>query len=192
MRKTFKENTLQRARASGSPPANKVHRIDETIAVKQTSRGLLPRATPLLGFCSADLPGNLARSALPSPRGSDLRRQPQEHRRRWRSADSVERERHGSEVGRLSPTVFPVNLTQTGGAQGTTTTAAGWRYSVIDPVTNQTLATNVNPSVLPHKWERPSAGWISKATFGYAHCDAQGQLVLGWINEMAEDEACSS
>ena len=95
-------------------------------------------------------------------------------------------------LGRWSPTVFPVNLTQTGGSQGTTTTPATWTYSVIDPVTSQTLATAVNPTVSPHKWKRPSAGWMIAATFGYAHFNAQGQLVLGWINEMVEQEACSS
>jgi hypothetical protein len=85
-----------------------------------------------------------------------------------------------------------VNLTQTGGSQGTTTTPASWTYSVIDPVTSQTLATSVNPTVSPHKWKRPSAGWMFAATFGYAHFNAQGQLVLGWINEMVEQEACAS
>ena len=30
------------------------------------------------------------------------------------------------------------------------------------------------------------------ATFGYAHYNAQGKLVLGWINEMVEEEACNS
>jgi len=95
-------------------------------------------------------------------------------------------------LGRWSPTVFPVNLTQTGGSQGTTTTPASWTYSVIDPVTSQTLATAVNPTVSPHKWKRPSAGWMIAATFGYAHYNAQGQLVFGWINEMVEQEACAS
>jgi len=95
-------------------------------------------------------------------------------------------------LGRWSPTVFPVNLTQTGGSQGTSTTAASWTYSVVDPVTNQTLATGVNPTASPHKWKRPSAGWMIAATFGYAHYNAQGQLVLGWINEMVEQEACTS
>ena len=69
---------------------------------------------------------------------------------------------------------------------------ARWTYSVIDPVTSQTLATGVNPTVSPHKWKRPSAGWMFAATFGYAHFNAQAQLVLGWINEMVEQEACSS
>ncbi len=90
------------------------------------------------------------------------------------------------------PTLFPVNLTQTGGSQGTTTTPASWTYSVIDPVTGETLATNVNPTVSPHKWKRPSAGWMIKATFGYAHWNTDGDLALGWINEMVEQEACSS
>lgn len=95
-------------------------------------------------------------------------------------------------LGRWSPTVFPVNLTQTGGSQGTNTTPASWTYSVIDPVTSQTLATAVNPTASPHKWKRPSAGWMIAATFGYAHFNAQAQLVLGWINEMVEQEACAS
>jgi hypothetical protein len=95
-------------------------------------------------------------------------------------------------LGRWSPTVFPVNLTQTGGSQGTTTTPASWTYSVIDPVTSETLATNVNPTVSPHKWKRPSAGWMIAATFGYAHWNTDGDLALGWINEMVEQEACSS
>ncbi|NLY01516.1 MAG: hypothetical protein GXY83_35945 [Rhodopirellula sp.] len=90
------------------------------------------------------------------------------------------------------PTLFPVNLTQTGGSQGTTTTPASWTYSVIDPVTGETLATNVNPTVSPHKWKRPSAGWMITATFGYAHWNTDGDLALGWINEMVEQEACSS
>ncbi len=95
-------------------------------------------------------------------------------------------------LGRWSPSVFPVNLTQTGGSQGTNSTAASWTYTVIDPVTDETLETNVNPTVSPHKWKRPSAGWMIKATFGHAHYNAQGQLVLGWINEMVEQESCTS
>jgi hypothetical protein len=90
------------------------------------------------------------------------------------------------------PTVFPVNLVQTGGSQGTTTTPASWAYRVVDPVTNEDLATNVNPVNSPHKWKRPSAGWMIPATFGYAHYDTEDQLVLGWINEMVEQEACNS
>ena len=69
---------------------------------------------------------------------------------------------------------------------------ARWTYSVIDPVTSEMLATNVNPTVSPYKWKRPSAGWMIAATFGYAHWNTDGDLTLGWINEMVEQEACSS
>jgi hypothetical protein len=44
----------------------------------------------------------------------------------------------------------------------------------------------------PYKWKRPSAGWMIAATFGYAHWNTDGDLALGWINEMVEQEACSS
>jgi len=89
-------------------------------------------------------------------------------------------------------TVFPVNLTQVGGSQGTTTAPASWTYDVVDAASGATLATAVNPTASPHKWKRPSAGWMIAATFGYAHYNADAQLVLGWINEVAEQEACSS
>jgi len=88
--------------------------------------------------------------------------------------------------------VFPVNQTQTGGSQGTTTTPASWTYSVIAPVTSRTLANAGNPTASPHKWKRTSAGWMITAPFGYAHFNAQGQLVLSWINGMVEQKACSS
>jgi hypothetical protein len=29
-----------------------------------------------------------------------------------------------------------------------------------------------------------------KATFGYAHRNGSGHLVLGWINEVADQETC--
>lgn len=88
--------------------------------------------------------------------------------------------------GRRTLEVFPVNLTRSGGSQGTPTTPATWTYSVVDPATGQTLMRDVNPTVPPHKWKRSSAGWMTVATFGFAHYNTQGQLVLGWINEVGQ------
>jgi hypothetical protein len=85
--------------------------------------------------------------------------------------------------------VIPVKLVQVGGAQGTATTAATWTYDVKDFDTNDTLASGVNPVNSPHQYKRPSVGQMIKATFGYAHYD-DDDLVLGWINEVADQETC--
>ena len=54
----------------------------------------------------------------------------------------------------------------------------------------------VDPVAAPHKWQRPSIGQMIAATFGYAHYvpnDSYGyDLVLGWINEMVDQEACET
>jgi len=63
-------------------------------------------------------------------------------------------------------------------------------------VTGDTLATAVDPTASPHKWQRPSIGWMIPATFGYAHYHPDGsggwELVLGWINETVDQEACET
>jgi hypothetical protein len=88
--------------------------------------------------------------------------------------------------------VFPVDLAQYGGSQGDDQNPATWTYDVTDPFTSETLASGVDPVASPHKWQRPSVGYIIPATFGYAHWDADGELVLGWINEVADQEACET
>ena len=90
------------------------------------------------------------------------------------------------------PAVFPVELHQSGGEQGDEQNPATWTYDVLDVATGETLESGVDPVASPHKWQRPSAGYIIPATFGYAHWDADGQLVLGWINEVADQEACQA
>jgi len=99
--------------------------------------------------------------------------------------------------GNHQPTrVFPVDLTQIGGSQGDETNPATWTYDVADVVTGDTLESAVDPTASPHKWQRPSIGWMIPATFGYAHYvpnDSNGyDLVLGWINEMVDQEACET
>ncbi len=92
--------------------------------------------------------------------------------------------------------VFPVDLTQVGGAQGDEANPATWTYDVLDISTGETLESAVDPVAAPHKWQRPSIGWMIPATFGYAHYvpnDSYGyDLVLGWINEMVDQEACET
>lgn len=88
--------------------------------------------------------------------------------------------------------VFPVDLAQYSGEQGDDQNPATWTYDVTDPFTGETLASAVDPAVSPHKWQRPSVGYVIPATFGYAHWDADGELVIGWINEVADQEACET
>ena len=88
------------------------------------------------------------------------------------------------------PSVFAVALTQTGGAQGTDAAAASWTYTVADYLASTELATAVDPTASPHLWRRPTVGWIVAATHGLATANAAGNLVLTWINEIAEQEAC--
>ena len=92
--------------------------------------------------------------------------------------------------------VFPVELTQVGGAQGDEANPATWTYDVLDITTGETLESAIDPVAAPHKWQRPSIGQMIAATFGYAHYvpnDLYGyDLVLGWINEMVDQEACET
>jgi hypothetical protein len=86
--------------------------------------------------------------------------------------------------------VFPVTLAQVGGSQGTNAAAASWTYDVKDFDSDDVLEAAVNPTASPHKFKRPSVGQMIKATFGYAHYTSDGDLALGWINEVADQEAC--
>lgn len=93
-------------------------------------------------------------------------------------------------LANFQPAPVPVVLVQTGGTQGSSSAAASWTYTVKDLAGNE-LATAVNPVSAPHQWRRPSVGFMTAATFGYAHADGTNPLVLGWINEVADQEACS-
>ena len=92
--------------------------------------------------------------------------------------------------------VFPVDLTQYGGEQGDEENQATWTYDVLDVVTGETLESGVDPVAAPHKWQRPSIGQMIAATFGYAHYQDDGsgglEMVLGWINETVDQEACET
>ncbi len=93
-------------------------------------------------------------------------------------------------IGSGRSTLFPVKLEQTQGEQGDNEKAATWVYKVTDAMTDEKLEEDVDPTESPHQWKRPNLGAMSKATFGYAHYDNDDKLVLGWINEVMEVEAC--
>lgn len=91
----------------------------------------------------------------------------------------------------LAMRLFPVVLSQTGGAQGDGSTPATWTYEVQDALTGDVLASGVDPVADPHQWQRPATGKMIKATYGHAHYQEDGagghDLVLGWINEMVDE-----
>ena len=62
--------------------------------------------------------------------------------------------------------VFPVDLTQVGGAQGDEANPATWTYDVLDIATGETLESAVDPVAAPRKWQRPAIGQMIAATFG--------------------------
>jgi len=88
------------------------------------------------------------------------------------------------------PAIFPVALEQVGGIQGTASAQATWTYDVKDPATGALWAANVNPIAPPHGFKRPPAGQMIPATYGHAYLGEDGLPVLGWINEVADQEAC--
>jgi len=100
-------------------------------------------------------------------------------------------------LGNASPMhVFPVELSQVGGDAGGESAPASWTYDVRGVESGELLESSVDPTSSPHKWKRPSVGQMIAADFGYAHYEDDGsggeQLVLGWINEMVDQEACES
>jgi hypothetical protein len=89
---------------------------------------------------------------------------------------------------------FPVTLTKAdpAGSQGTASTAASWLYDVADAVTGETLAEDVDPTGSHHLWRRPTVGQMVQATAGLAYWNANDELVITWINEVADQEACGA
>ncbi len=88
------------------------------------------------------------------------------------------------------PATFPVALEQVGGSQGTSSVPASWTYDVKDQATDTILSTAVNPVSIPHRFVRPSVGFMIPATHGHAHLASDGTPILSWINEVADQESC--
>ncbi|GAF71074.1 unnamed protein product, partial [marine sediment metagenome] len=96
-----------------------------------------------------------------------------------------------SPLGRL----IPVDLDQVGGEQGDEGDIATWTYDVLDIETGDKLLEAADPVDGWHNWRRPAAGFVTAATFGYAHYELDGEgaihLVIGWINEVFDQEECT-
>ena len=86
--------------------------------------------------------------------------------------------------------MFPIILSQTGGAAGTDTAATTWTYTVTSAITGTELGTSVDVDSGNHKFVRQSLGQMSAATYGFASYDESSNLVIGWINEAEVKEAC--
>lgn len=87
--------------------------------------------------------------------------------------------------------MFPITLSQTGGSAGNSTTQCSFTYTVTDPETSAQLGTGVNPTSSPHTWNRPSLGTLVAADSGMAFYNASDQLVIVFVNETPDVEACS-
>jgi len=81
---------------------------------------------------------------------------------------------------------------------GDATTKCAYTYDVEDALTGykyfgdgtDPAVAAVDPTAGVHKWVRPTRGFMLAATLGYAYRNATGALVIGWINEVADQEAC--
>lgn len=100
----------------------------------------------------------------------------------------------------IDPVVF-LALAVTSGTSANTgdaTTKCAYQYDVSDALTDYKYAgTGTSPAVAAanpiagvHQWKRPAYGYMNAATFGYGHLNSTGALVIGWINEIPEQEAC--
>ncbi len=86
--------------------------------------------------------------------------------------------------------VFPVTLSQVGGADGTRTTMASWTYNVKKLGAAVDLLSAINPTSAPHKYKRESLGKRTTANFGLCALDESGDPFLTWINETIGVSAC--
>jgi hypothetical protein len=93
-------------------------------------------------------------------------------------------------IGSGRSPLFLVTLEKMGGEQGDDKNAASWTYKVTDTLTNEKFGDDIDPTESPHQWKRPNIGAFSPATFGYAHYNNDNHIVLGWINETPELDAC--
>ncbi len=81
------------------------------------------------------------------------------------------------------PALFPVNLTQTGGIDGTATLVAGYTYTATT-LAGVTLGTNLSP-----EWPR-GMGSMTPATKGTGYFNASGTFVLHQVSETLNVNGC--
>jgi len=90
-------------------------------------------------------------------------------------------------VGGGGGETFAIVLEQTGGSNGTSSTAATWTYRIKRG--GVIIASGVNPLFAPHVWKR-SLGRINPANAGLAVETSSGALSIHWINEIYEHSTC--
>lgn len=86
--------------------------------------------------------------------------------------------------------VFGVDLAVAGGSAGSATAQCSYTYDVSHAITGSELGDAIDPTSGLHKWVRPTVGYMIYATYGHASYDDNGDLVIGWINEVADQESC--
>jgi hypothetical protein len=87
---------------------------------------------------------------------------------------------------------FPITLAQTGGtAVEDDQTKADWTYTVTHALTGKELGLAVDPTAGNHTWVRPTKGYMTKATAGWAYMNNNRELVILWINEVADQGPCT-
>ncbi len=78
---------------------------------------------------------------------------------------------------------IPVLVSQVGGSNGTTSTAATWTYDVTD------VASNAIDTALAPSWQRAKGKKIA-ATHGFGYYDPSGTFVLESVDEVDDTGTC--
>ncbi|MCC6679476.1 MAG: hypothetical protein IT445_01105 [Phycisphaeraceae bacterium] len=88
---------------------------------------------------------------------------------------------------------FPVVLQQDGGGPGDGSHACDYTYTITDLASGTELATDIDPTIAPHRYKRPPIGARIAATAGLAYWVLNaGQVVAAiyWCNEALDLDPC--
>jgi len=103
---------------------------------------------------------------------------------RWNAAGNNASSVVGTFVTLASMQMFPVFITQTGGYNGNSTSAATYMYG---NVTNLLTNGNISSSgTLQPIWQRPN-GEVNIATHGIGYFDPNGNFILFMVDETPQD-----
>ena len=90
-----------------------------------------------------------------------------------------------------SVSTFHVELTKTGGTQGTSTTPCSWTYTVkLWEGDGSIIKADADIVTLPNHYRRPNLGQLEAATFGTATYNSIGELVIIDCNETLIFSTC--
>ena len=90
-------------------------------------------------------------------------------------------------LGSSAASLFPVTLTQSGGSNGSQTSAASYTY-IVKSISGTTLGTTGTTPIQPI-WAR-DFGLVTAATHGTAYYDNSGNLVLYQADEVYQTSGC--